>query len=144
MFFSCITSHPFFPISNRWNKLFFYFIIHTSLWLSLSLSLSHSLATALPLSLTGHCSPSLTLSAISLSFSHGLNLHEQTQAVLLLPQTTVHHLFISSLLCITGFISLSFFFSSPWGIQGQNHSLSPLPLTTTTTNGRGEPIRSWS
>ena len=73
----------------------YFFISYTSLWLSLS----HSLATALPIS---HF-------LLSLSFSHSLNLHGQTQAVLLLPQTTVHLLW-SSPLCITSFISLSSFF----------------------------------
>ena len=34
---------------------------------------------------------------------------------------------------------LFFFCFSPWGIQGQNHNLSPSSLTTTTTNG----IESW-
>ena len=65
--------------------------------------------------------------------------------MLFLPQTTVHHLW-SSLLCITSFISLfshslslSLSLFSPWGIQGQNHNLSPSPLTTTTTNG----VESW-
>ena len=45
--------------------------------------------------------------------------------------TVVHHWLYLSL--------LSFFFFSPWGIQGQNHNPSPSSLTTTTTNG----IESW-
>ena len=65
----------FFPFQIIEINYFFYFI-HESLTLSLThwplLSLSH------------------TLCSLSLSFSHGLNLHGQTQAVLLLPQTTVH------------------------------------------------------
>ena len=101
-----------FPISNRWNKLFFYFIIHTSLWLSLS----HSLAIALPLS--------RSLLSLSLSLTAWTSMDKLKLCYTFLkPPFTISGVHRCASLVLS--LSPLFFFFSPWGIQGQNHSLSP-------------------